>query len=360
MSAQRPACAQLFVIGYHNFLLEMTMMPVIPAWAGEMLVQPGSHDPLRREREALVGALGDEAAKIEDGIICFPVPGQDPSIRYYEAQGGTRFYERTQVPYTMSSLDTPVYHKYLKEVAPACRDAVVVDIGSGDGRNSEPWLRWGFRRVILIDPIRASLSRFRRRIAAIEPQWLNNILLIQADARRLPLADGCADRVLAIETMCYLNEDSGRGIAECRRIMKIGGELLLSVRDYETGLLIQALYDRGVKGMLGLGRGRDVWDGVGAGQVRNRCFTKEEAAAAVVEQGLVIKRAAGISAFSVVLSFLRSHDCLGDDATSQLPEIGKLLAHLGETGSFNRTHVIFARRPSAAPGTRISTGDDRA
>jgi hypothetical protein len=51
----------------------------------------------------------------------------------------------------MTALDTHVYHGYLAELRPNDSDALIVDVG-GDGRNTIPWLNWGFRRVVVIDP----------------------------------------------------------------------------------------------------------------------------------------------------------------------------------------------------------------
>lgn len=324
----------------------------IPAWACDILGSPGSGDPLRLSADVLVNASGNQVGTIADGIIQFPIRTEDPSIRYYDSIDGCHFHERSAVAYTMSSLDTPVYHDYLKSFAPEDRNTLIVDVGGGDGRNTEPWLRWGFKRVVLIDPIRSSLLRFRQRAAAYAADWFERVLTIQADARQLPLISGCAGRVLAIESIYYLNEDSPQGIAECRRSLAPDGQFMISQRDYEGGLLTRALYYGGAAGMLDLGYGRDMQDGTAAGsQVRSRCYTRAELEAFLIEQGFQILSIRGISAFSTVLSFLRGLDRLGDGADALLPEIEGLLKYLGAHGSFLRTHVaIVAHAGMESPG----------
>ena len=161
----------------------------------------------------------------------------------------------------MSALDAEVYHGYLAELRPDDLDAVVLDVGGGDGRNAVPWLRWGFRRVVVVDPVRDALARLRERLAAEHADWLNRVLLIEADARQLPLRERCADRVQAIESLAYLNGDYSSGLVECTRVLADGARLLVADRDYEGGLLARLFYGGGVRGMLEQAPSRDIWDG---------------------------------------------------------------------------------------------------
>ena len=182
-------------------------------------------------------------------------------------------WEIVTVTYAMSSLDTPVYHDYLREFAPDDPDALVVDIGGGDGRNALPWLQWGFRRVVVIDATVAGLTRFRNRVAQENPAWLGRLLLIQCDARALPLATAQADRIFAVEVLYYLNEDYELGPAECHRAMRPHARLLLADRSYD--LLTRLLYFGGLGAMLETARNREMWDGQHENGVRTRCFRVE-------------------------------------------------------------------------------------
>ena len=244
----------------------------------------------------------------------------------------------------MSTLDTPVYHGYLRKIAPRRRDAVIVDVGGGDGRNALPWLEWGFKRVVVVDPVAAALWRFRDRVAARHPQWLDRLLLIEGDARALPLREKSVDRVLAIEALCYLNEDYEKGLRECRRIMQSDAMLLLSDRDYEGGLLTRLLYYGGVDAILEMGQARTLWDGVEGKQVASRCFTREELLAAARNEGLRIVEDHGISIFGLMLSFLSKIEPFGEAREGQYREVSKLLSQLGHVGAARRCHVLIAIR----------------
>jgi SAM-dependent methyltransferase len=322
----------------------LSFMPEpIADWAWSVLNRPGGGRVSRHENQ-LIDAEGRPVGQIDNGVVRFTVSSDDASIEYYRSIGGAHFNERSSAAYAMTTLDTPIYHGYLRQVAPRRRNAVVVDVGGGDGRNAFPWLEWGYKKVVVIDPVATALRRFRDRVAACNASWLQRLLLIKSDARALPLASRCADRVLAIESLSYLNEDFERGLRECRRIMRPDALLLLADRDYEGALLARLFYYGGVAAMLEMGGSRDLWDGIGEKRVRSRCFTSAELSAAIKGEGLRVLEAHGISSFSLILSFLSKLDRLGETSEAQRDEVGRLLSSLGQHGSMLRSHVLIAGR----------------
>ena len=314
----------------------------IPEWAWEVLASAGD-GPLRCEG-GILGAADQPIGRIDQGILRFDMPREDPSMEYYRTIGGAHFHERSAVPYAMTALDTPVYHDYLRQFAPDDHDILVVDVGGGDGRNAIPWLQWGFKRVVVVDSTAAALSRFRARVLAENPEWVERLVLIECDARTLPLADETADRVQAIESLYYLNEDYEQGLAQCRRVMRPQARLLLADRSYEGALLTRLLYYGGVGAMLETACSREMWDGEDGHRVRTRCFAREELHALVAAQGFEIVESGGISAFSLVLSFLSKLDRLGPESEAQLAPIHQLLIRLAHTGCFSRSHVVIAAK----------------
>jgi ubiquinone/menaquinone biosynthesis C-methylase UbiE len=318
----------------------------LPRWAYEILMSPQTRSPLTEQQGRLIAPDGEVAGSIVEGIACFPIPTSDRSIEFYRDVGGARFHERAAMPYAMSALDTAVYHGYLSELRPHDPDAVIVDVGGGDGRNAMPWLQWGFRRVVVIDPVRAALCRLRARIMAEHPDWLDRLLLIEADARQLPLRGRCAERVQAIEALAYLNEDYERGFAECIRLMAEGGRLLVADRDYEGGLLTRLFYGGGIAGMLEQAGSRDIWDGNDRSIVRSRSFTAEEFVAMMRDHGLRILSHTGISVLSLILGYERANGRLAAEDEAHLTRARALLGELGRTGRMRRSHVIIAERSS--------------
>jgi SAM-dependent methyltransferase len=322
-----------------------------PDWAAAVLACPRCHGRLANSASDEVrcrrcGRVG----RWERGILRVTEASVHPSVRWYRSVGGARFHERTRIPFTMSSLDTPVYHHIFERLRPASTSSLIVDVGAGDGRNTHPWLAWGMTRVVATDAVFASLDRFRARLEKEHPGWLRRLLLVECDARRIPLADACVARILAIEVLCYLNEDYARGLAECRRLLAARGRLILSERAFEAGLLTALLYG-GVRQMLQTAKDGYVWDGEGPRLVRNRIFTEERLVHLVEEAGLTPLVSVGLSSLPLVCGFLRQEGKLRPSDRRRFPAVVKLLRRLSGSTTARRTHVIVAAR-RAAPTRR--------
>ncbi len=286
-----------------------------------------------------------EVGSWRDGIFVTQPERSDAAIAWYSAMGGTHLHDRAEVPFTTSSLDSCVYRSYLDQLRQAIpAKALIADIGAGDGRNTQPWLEWGYERVIAVDAVRVSLERLRDRIAQQKPDLAGNLLLVQSDIRRLPLRRASVGLALAIEALYYLNDDYEVGLAETRRIVTPGGTIMLSERAWE-GAFISTLLERGLGEMLTLRRARDAHDGFGGQIVRSRTFTEEELLEVVGRAGLEIHRRAGISVLSIVLGYLRHKEQLAEDASEHFADTCETLRELGERGQMRRAHVIVAGVP---------------
>jgi SAM-dependent methyltransferase len=321
------------------------MVGAEPLWAKDVLAVPGGEMPVQISDGNILSARGDRIGSVDSGVLRFGMRPDDPSIRFYQKVGGADFHERSKVGYAMTTLDTPVYAGYLKRIRPEADSALVADIGGGDGRNAMPWLAETTARIVVVDPIAEGLLRFRHRLAQEHPEWLDRVLLIEGDARSLPLRNGAFDAVQSIEALYYLNEDYEVGLKQCRRLLKDGAKLLISDRDYEGGLLLQLLYFSGVAGMLKQSKSREVWDGSADNMVRSRCFTREELVETAESCGLHVLEQLGISSMSLVLSYLRGLGKVGDaEDEALLPEVHALLQELGRTGRMTRAHTLICRK----------------
>lgn len=316
-----------------------------PLWRNEILAEPGTGAPATVAGDQVVTADGRRIGHVQAGIVRFGVPAEDPSIEFYKSIGGADFHERSKVGYAMTTLDTPVYHDYLKRIRPAHPDAIIADIGGGDGRNAMPWLAETTARVVVIDPIADGLIRFRARLESEHPEWLDRVLLIEADSRRLPLRNASCAAVQAVEALAFLNEEYDTGIRECRRVMQDKAHLLVAERDYESGLIVQLLYVDGIAGMLKHSKTGDFWDGPAGNLVRSASFTREELVEIVERCGLHVLEQCGISFFSMIISYLRGQGRLGGPEDEPLlPEVHALLKELGRDGRMMRSHVLVCRK----------------
>jgi hypothetical protein len=315
----------------------------LPAWAIDVLACPTcevrlcTHDSIVRcQRCGMTGRL-------DEGILRFGVPSDDPSIAWYVNKGGSTIRERARVPFTMTSLDTPLYHHYLEGVRVDDPQGLIVDVGAGDGRNTDLWLDWGYQRVIALDATLSSLRRLRQRVEETFPETLERLLLVECDARRIPIRSGAASLVLAVEVLYYLNEEFSLGLAECARLLSSRGTLFLSERATEGGYLTRLLYG-GVQGMLDMHSSGDFYDGTQSNPVRSRCFSEGELRALAERAGLDVLETKGIPIMSLVLSYLRAEGKLTSDDERQLPAVIEFLRELGAHGTLRRTHVLVAKR----------------
>lgn len=319
----------------------------VTSWAASVLACPTCHDAVTLAGDDVVCAACGVVGLRKGNVISFEVSVGDASIDWYTRKGGARFYERSNVPFGMSALDSPVYHNYLMKLRGA-PDALVVDVGAGDGRNTVPWLHWGYTRVVAVDAVAESLSRLADRLQTDGryADWTDRLLLIRADARHLPIRGGQADLVLAIESLYYLNDDYEVGLAECARILRGDGRLALSERSWEGALLTRLLYD-GLQGMLEMRDSRTMQDGTGDDAVTTRVFLEEELLELLERAGLEVTMNAGISILPAVCGYLYAHGKITDKEAACLPELQQLLQHLGEREKMRRTHVIAARHRSS-------------
>ena len=314
--------------------------PRLPDWACEILVCPRTKQPLTVDGDELRRADGTAVGRIEDGVARFPIALDTDGVRHYRTIGGAHFHERRHVAFSMSALDTPVYHAHLASFR-GTQAGIVVDIGGGDGRNAMPFLEWESTRVVVVDAAGDALVRFARRLSERNAAWADRVLLIEADARALPLASGSAERVLSIETLCYLNEDYASGLREAARLLRPDGRLLVSERDFEGGLVMRAVH-YGLGAMLRSAETGYLWDGDAEGSVRTRNFTEAELVQMVAAAGLTIHSIAGTPLLSLILGWLRGQGRLDEAEEAHLPAVHELLTRLAQDGRSRRCNVVVA------------------
>jgi len=97
------------------------------------------------------------------------------------------------------------------------QSVLVADVGCGPG-NSATYLRDAVASVIAVDAARAMLLRARRR----DPR----LLLVRADAARLPLRDASVDAV-TFHSVLYLLRDRAAVLRETARVLRPGGRAVI-------------------------------------------------------------------------------------------------------------------------------------
>lgn len=110
--------------------------------------------------------------------------------------------------------------RLLEGFLPPAGNHAILDVGCGTGKNLELLSAFGW--TVGVEPAGAALELCRTRGLS---------RLVQADAQKLPFADGSFDLATAFEVLEHILDDRG-AIAECHRILKPGGMLVLTVPAY--------------------------------------------------------------------------------------------------------------------------------
>jgi ubiquinone/menaquinone biosynthesis C-methylase UbiE len=120
------------------------------------------------------------------------------------------------IDWTMRADDLAPYRERL---VPLARGRVL-EVGVGSGLNL-PLYGAGAERVIGLDPSPELL----RRAAVLAAGAVPPIHLVRAAAEAIPLPDRSVDTIVMTWTLCSLG-DARAGLAEMRRVLRPGGELL--------------------------------------------------------------------------------------------------------------------------------------
>ncbi|MFL5884267.1 MAG: class I SAM-dependent methyltransferase [Thermoleophilaceae bacterium] len=106
-----------------------------------------------------------------------------------------------------------------RQLAPA--RGRVLEIGAGTGLNVPHLPASGIEELILTDPDESMLTRARRRLGRAG----RDARVTRAPAEQLPFEDDSFDSVVTTFTLCTVT-DLDASLAELRRVLKPGGELL--------------------------------------------------------------------------------------------------------------------------------------
>ncbi len=135
-------------------------------------------------------------------------------------------YERIAEPFAASRAEPwPEVLSFTTSLPP---DALVADVGCGNGRHSRALAAAG-HRVVAVDFAHNLLVIGRR--GSRGRIWGGQILWVQADAATLPLRDGSMDAALCVAVLHHLPtaDERVRALRELRRVLRPRGRVFVSV-----------------------------------------------------------------------------------------------------------------------------------
>lgn len=112
----------------------------------------------------------------------------------------------------------------------------IADIGSGQGIY-HPFLARRGAQIVTVD---ASLGMLTEAVATARRTSLP-VLAVQANAERIPLADGCCDRLMA-NHMLYHVADKTAALREMGRVVKAGGRLIFTTNSGDNSARMTQLH----------------------------------------------------------------------------------------------------------------------
>ena len=100
---------------------------------------------------------------------------------------------------------------------------LMVDVGARDGAHAIRLVREHDLRAIALDPVPHHIELARRAVAEAEL----DVEVVEAGIEAMPIADGVADWIWCRDVLVHVQLE--RGLAECARILRPGGQLLAYV-----------------------------------------------------------------------------------------------------------------------------------
>jgi SAM-dependent methyltransferase len=152
----------------------------------------------------------------------------------YEKIKGTSLFDRSRVKGTHSFFDYSLAIKQLKTLG-NLNQKIVLDIGCGDGRFAYWFLENTEAKVVCVDSCLESLKKLKNNIGY--ENYHDRVLIIQSDILSIPEFKILFDVVWSFETLYYLDDFFEEGVESISRIIKKGGILMNTERNYYGGLI---------------------------------------------------------------------------------------------------------------------------
>lgn len=242
-----------------------------------------------------------------DGHVwCNPHLAGTEDDNYYQ---DIDYMSRASLPFTTTAREAIQYYAHLGTiVGDLGPDIRVLDLGCGDGRFTVHLQAIGIGQIVACDLDLSNLRRSERRLGVEQRQ---GIVLLHADALKLPLADGVFDAVFAIGILNTLGGRFVEAASKLHRLLKPGGILVNSEPTLE-GSLIFALVRHDLEEFLDVARtSTKAIDIAGDKRQRYPVFEHGKVETLLSRAGFDVQRRLGIQIFPSLVfgGMLQLADC---------------------------------------------------
>jgi SAM-dependent methyltransferase len=168
----------------------------------------------------------------EEAVWANPKLMDDKSINYCR---DIDYVKRASNPFTTTARETLQYNRYLKKLLSSINPgSYVLDLGCGDGRFTQYFLDNGLEKIIAVDIDLHNLRRLASRLSSEEKE---KVILIHADASKLPIKEGGLDAIFALGILNVLANQLLDVCTHLHNLLAYGGILVNSEPTLEGSLL---------------------------------------------------------------------------------------------------------------------------
>ncbi len=250
--------------------------------------------------------------------------------------GGVRINERKTEVFSSTYFQHRQYDRYIDVLLRDGNFQTALDVGCGDGRGLDWFLRYDVERSIGLDISLPALHRYAEK--GLHP----SVSLVHAGILDLDYRAEAFDLILAIESLYYLDTRYEEGLSRLAKALKPGGMLLCSLPDPEACLLYSALTN-GFENLHHLAANGQSYEYLDGAPHLIRSYTPAQNDALLEKHGLRPVARYGLSALPLLLLHLYYQNQPDNEAHRQ-DLIETLEALSSRDTSFNRLYLTAYRK----------------
>ena len=251
--------------------------------------------------ESLTCLRCQAAYAIDDGVIQMYFSGErDDVTQFYAGFHGTPFVNASFESNPLIYITTRAHREFLDKLFRKPGGSLM-DFGCGDGRFSLWAAERGFAPVVAVD---SNLASLKRLAAEARKREFQQLVIVCADLKNLPLQPDYFDVVLCVEVLYYLVPSLGRqgAIRAAADLLGTRGRMVIS----EFSRLGRAIIDLDALNLVNVGSLMDLssrWEN--AGDTRTKVFqwSVAELKDDLHEAALKIIEQAGISIAAAIFNY---------------------------------------------------------
>lgn len=170
--------------------------------------------------------------KYEDNRVWVCYSKDMSELAHEEAEHHDHDEENPHVVHQLHAWRNVYYHREIwRAMWTIPKGGVLLEIGAGSGFDAQHFIR--DYHLVLTDVSPQTLNRLSTQLDSIQEVKLSEPLYVACDGEHLPFASAQFDAVYMVATFHHF-EEYGRALAECTRVLKPGGLLLLGIEPNKT------------------------------------------------------------------------------------------------------------------------------